>query len=35
LLAVPGMSESWRRWARDVLHQAKGRPTDAAGPGCC
>lgn len=35
LLAVPRMSESWRRWARDVLQKAKGRPPDAAEPGCC
>jgi MOSC domain-containing protein YiiM len=35
LLAVPQMSESWRRWARDLLQKAKGRPTEAAGPGCC
>jgi MOSC domain-containing protein YiiM len=35
LLAVPRMSESWRRWAEDLLQQAKGRPTEAAGPGCC
>ena len=34
LLAIPGMSESWRRWAGDVLQKAKGRPTDAAEPGC-
>ena len=35
LLAVPRMSESWRRWARDLLQQAKDRGTEAAGPGCC
>ena len=35
LLAVPRMSESWRRWANDWLQHAKGRPTDAAEPGCC
>jgi MOSC domain-containing protein YiiM len=35
LLAVSRMSESWRRWAKDYLQQAKGRPADAAGPGCC
>jgi MOSC domain-containing protein YiiM len=35
LLAVPQMSESWRRWAADFLHKAKGRPTDEAEPGCC
>src|SRR5215831_1510404 len=35
LLAVPRMSESWRRWAGDWLQQAKERPAGAAGPGCC
>jgi MOSC domain-containing protein YiiM len=35
LLAVPRMSASWRRWAGDYLQQTKGRPTDAAEPGCC
>lgn len=28
LLAVPRMSESWKRWARDLLQ-------DRAAPGCC
>jgi MOSC domain-containing protein YiiM len=35
LLRVPRMSESWTRWASDELQEAKGRPTDAAQPGCC
>ena len=35
LLAVPQMSESWRRWAVDLLQRAKGRPTDGAEAGCC
>jgi MOSC domain-containing protein YiiM len=35
LLAVPQMSESWRRWAADVLQKTEDRPTDAAEPGCC
>jgi MOSC domain-containing protein YiiM len=35
LLAVPAMSESWRRWAADFLQKAAARPTDAAEPGCC
>ncbi len=35
LLAVPQMSESWRRWTADFLQRAKGRLTDAAEPGCC
>jgi MOSC domain-containing protein YiiM len=32
LLEVPGMSESWRAWARDVLER---RATAAHDPGCC
>src|SRR5262245_52128269 len=35
LLAVPQMSESWRRWAVDFLQKAQGRRADGAGPGCC
>ena len=35
LLAVPQMSESWRRWAADFLQEAKSRPTAGAEPGCC
>jgi MOSC domain-containing protein YiiM len=35
LLAVPQMSESWRRWARDLLHKAKGEPGRVGEPGCC
>ena len=35
LLAVPQMSESWRRWAADLLQKAKGRHRDGAEPGCC
>jgi len=34
LLAVPRMSESWRRWAANLLQQGKGRPTEASEPGC-
>src|SRR5262249_5604487 len=30
LLAVPGMSESWRRWAADLLQKTKDRPTKGA-----
>jgi MOSC domain-containing protein YiiM len=29
LLAVPRMSESWRRWAADLLQEARSRPADA------
>jgi MOSC domain-containing protein YiiM len=35
LLAVPQMSASWRRWATDYLQTTRGRPRDAADPGCC
>ena len=35
LLAVPQVSESWRRWANDFLQRTKGRPPDAGEPGCC
>ena len=35
LLAVPRMSESWRRWAADFLRNAQDRPADTTGPGCC
>jgi MOSC domain-containing protein YiiM len=31
LLAVPQMSEAWRRWAHDIVQQIKGE----GGPGCC
>src|SRR5215510_1316497 len=35
LLAVPRMSESWRRWASGLLQEAKVRPAANAEPGCC
>jgi MOSC domain-containing protein YiiM len=35
LLAVPQMSEAWRRWAADMLQKTKDRPTAAVVPGCC
>jgi MOSC domain-containing protein YiiM len=35
LLAVPQVSESWRRWANDFLQRTKGRPPNAGEPGCC
>jgi len=34
LLSVPQMSESWRRWAADMLEKTRDRPAAAAGPGC-
>ena len=35
LLAVPRLSDAWKGWAADLLKQVRGRPTDAASPGCC
>ena len=34
-VAVPGMSDSWRRWAEGRLEKAKGRGGEADDPGCC
>ena len=33
LLAIPGMSESWRRWAGQYLQET--RPAETTAPGCC
>jgi MOSC domain-containing protein YiiM len=33
-LLVPQMSESWRRWAADMLQKTQDRPMNAAAPGC-
>src|ERR1700676_2441430 len=35
LLAVPRMSESWKRWAQDLLQQVEDRPAPADEVGCC
>jgi MOSC domain-containing protein YiiM len=35
LLAVPQMSESWRRWANDFLQKAKSHSLGVGEPGCC
>jgi MOSC domain-containing protein YiiM len=35
LLAVPRMSESWRRWAEHYLQETRGRAAETAAPGCC
>jgi len=35
LLAVPGISESWRGWAQHFLEESKARRADSATPGCC
>jgi MOSC domain-containing protein YiiM len=35
LLAVPGMSESWKAWATALLRRAGSGTTPAPDPGCC
>ena len=35
LLAIPGMSESWRSWAEQYLRETKGRVAETSDPGCC
>jgi MOSC domain-containing protein YiiM len=35
LLAIPGMSESWRRWAEQHLQATEGRAGGPTAPGCC
>ena len=35
LLAVPGMSESWKEWARALLRRAGSVATPTRDPGCC
>ena len=35
LLAVPQMSDSWRKWANDWLQKIQDRRSRAAAPGCC
>jgi MOSC domain-containing protein YiiM len=35
LLAIPGMSESWRRWAGDHLNETQRRAAETPAPGCC
>jgi MOSC domain-containing protein YiiM len=34
LLAISGMSESWRRWAEQYLQETKGRAAEPTAPGC-
>jgi MOSC domain-containing protein YiiM len=34
LLATPGMSKSWRRWAEQYLQETKGRAAQTTVPGC-
>jgi MOSC domain-containing protein YiiM len=35
LLAVPGMSDSWRAWASGLVRRAGSTATPARDPGCC
>jgi MOSC domain-containing protein YiiM len=35
LLAIPRMSESWRRWAEQYLQENKARAADTNDPACC
>jgi MOSC domain-containing protein YiiM len=35
LVAIPGISESWRKWAENRLQKTKGGRADAPGPECC
>src|SRR5262245_38419433 len=35
LLAIPRMSDSWRRWAEHHLQETKGRAAETTAPGCC
>lgn len=35
LIAVPQMSQAWKRWATDMLRRGKDGHGDAAAPGCC
>jgi MOSC domain-containing protein YiiM len=35
LLTIPGMSESWRRWAEHYLQETRGRAAQTPDPGCC
>lgn len=35
LLAVPQVSDAWKRWAADFLRKARGRSTETPGPACC
>ena len=35
LLAIPGISESWKAWAKSLLRRAGSGATPAPDPGCC
>jgi MOSC domain-containing protein YiiM len=35
LIAIPQMSESWKKWAEGLLEKGKGRGVQVAAPTCC
>lgn len=35
LIAIPQMSDSWKKWAASLLQKGKGRRPQAASPICC
>jgi MOSC domain-containing protein YiiM len=35
LIAIPQMSDSWKKWAAALLQKEKGRRAQAASPTCC
>jgi MOSC domain-containing protein YiiM len=35
LIAIPQMSDSWKKWAESLLQKGKGRRAQAASPTCC
>jgi MOSC domain-containing protein YiiM len=35
LIAIPQMSDSWKKWAESLLQKGKGRREQAAAPTCC
>jgi len=35
ILAVPQMSQAWKRWARDFIDRERGVSSESAKPGCC
>jgi MOSC domain-containing protein YiiM len=35
LIAIPEISESWKKWAAGLLEKRKGRGAQAASPACC
>ena len=35
ILAVPQMSEAWKRWAKDFIERTRGTLSESSKPGCC